>query len=311
MTVSELMLASSGLDMKLLKPLLYYQGADLAVHRTSRNVVMHYELRPNSKARVAQVRTVSVNSLGFRGAERAKAKPKGVFRIVCIGGSNTYGNVNDAETYPAQLEKLLNAAQPGRYEVWNAGLSASVLTQNVEQARNILNDYSPDMLLFQISNAGRRAFLFDEPFEYYFQNDPGLYAENLYFPPFGRNRVHLTLMRHWRLYRTAIIAVNHLRRYAAHREQDHSPEADGFNLAAMNDFCARYQAKIPIILLYYPGLLPEHPSDPMGLRTIVLADKLPARHPPDYDELHPPAYVYSWYARMIMESLRKYGVLPS
>lgn len=70
------------------------------------------------------------NSLGFRGPEIAVPKPAGVFRIVALGSSVTYGNglyVDD--TYPAQLQKILrddygytnveviNAGVPG-YTTW-------------------------------------------------------------------------------------------------------------------------------------------------------------------------------------------------
>ncbi len=52
---------------------------------------------------------VSINSLGFRGPEITREKPEGMFRIVALGASTTYGiYVSDEYTYPYQLEKKLD-----------------------------------------------------------------------------------------------------------------------------------------------------------------------------------------------------------
>jgi len=49
-----------------------------------------------------------VNGLGFRGNEFTVKKPKGVIRIIALGGSTTLGlGSRDPYTYPAQLERLL------------------------------------------------------------------------------------------------------------------------------------------------------------------------------------------------------------
>jgi hypothetical protein len=307
----ELAVAGGDLDMKLLRPLLYYQGADVDVHRTSADAVLHYELRPGARARFGPDRAVSINALGFRGVERTREKPKGVFRIVCIGGSNTYGVVDDAETYPAQLEKRLNAARPGRYryEVWNAGVSAYVLSQNAEQAELLLKNDAPDLLLFQVSNCGRRPFLAGAPFDRYFQDDPRLYGENLRFPPFRFNLVHLALMRRWRAYRALIVAVNRLPRYAW--PADHcADEEDGFNREAFRAFYRRRRGDVPMALLYYPGFGRGDGFDSLGMKTIVLADALPPGHGAEYELIHPPAPVYAWYARAIEKALDADGLLP-
>src|SRR6266516_692129 len=49
------------------------------------------------------------NSLGYRNTEFSLEKPKGVYRIVALGGSSTYDvRIEDNEkTFTAQLEKLL------------------------------------------------------------------------------------------------------------------------------------------------------------------------------------------------------------
>lgn len=62
------------------------------------------------------------NSLGFRGEEIQREKPQGVFRIVCLGESTTYGMTdNYRETYPYQLQEALHKKGYSHVEVINAG----------------------------------------------------------------------------------------------------------------------------------------------------------------------------------------------
>ena len=65
-----------------------------------------------------------INQYGMRGPAVPVEKGPGVFRIVCLGDSITFGEgVRYADTYPAKLGELLSAATPGRrVEVINAGV---------------------------------------------------------------------------------------------------------------------------------------------------------------------------------------------
>jgi hypothetical protein len=65
-----------------------------------------------------------INGSGFRGPEITIAKPPGVYRIVCLGDSFTFGEgVREEDTYAAQLQKRLDGAVPGQYtQVINAGV---------------------------------------------------------------------------------------------------------------------------------------------------------------------------------------------
>ena len=50
----------------------------------------------------------------------------GATRVACVGDSITYGlglQARDAESYPVQLQKLLDGKFPGGYEVRNFGNS--------------------------------------------------------------------------------------------------------------------------------------------------------------------------------------------
>jgi len=66
---------------------------------------------------------IEINSLGFRGKEYNSEKSNNTFRIVVLGDSVTFGiGVNNGDTYPAKLEKILNNNSKMNYEVWNLGL---------------------------------------------------------------------------------------------------------------------------------------------------------------------------------------------
>ena len=56
---------------------------------------------------------VEMNSEGYRTHEFEVPKPKGLVRVVCIGGSTTVAGRTNDETYPALLEKKLRARFPG------------------------------------------------------------------------------------------------------------------------------------------------------------------------------------------------------
>jgi lysophospholipase L1-like esterase len=92
--------------------------------------------------------TASINALGFRGRDFAPRKPPGTVRIICLGGSSTFGfHDSDTGTYPYLLQRLLDRRRLGsRVEVINAGFPYYT-TGNV---RSLLEQelvrYDPDLL---------------------------------------------------------------------------------------------------------------------------------------------------------------------
>jgi lysophospholipase L1-like esterase len=88
------------------------------------------------------------NALGFRGPETTVAKPKGVFRVVALGGSTTYGDqiARWEDAYPAQLEAMLRAR--GRHvEVINAGVPGYSSWEMLVAFEFRLLDLQPDLLI--------------------------------------------------------------------------------------------------------------------------------------------------------------------
>jgi tetratricopeptide (TPR) repeat protein len=80
--------------------------------------------------------------------EFAAAKPEGVYRIVCLGGSTTYGRpFFDQTSFPGWLRELLKAAQPSRrWEVINAG-GISYASYRALGVMEELAEYEPDLFV--------------------------------------------------------------------------------------------------------------------------------------------------------------------
>ena len=91
----------------------------------------------------------ATNNFGFREKDVVVPKPAGLVRIICVGGSTTdEGSSNDI-TYPAILERKLNASFNGNppIEVLNCGIPA--LYSARERARML--DYlemEPDCIIY-------------------------------------------------------------------------------------------------------------------------------------------------------------------
>lgn len=293
----------TGLERRLLAPLLYYQHDQIALHRPSKDPARIFELRPGT--RTAGETTYTVNSLGFRDRERTPAKPAGVKRIVFLGGSTTFGaGVNDNETYPARLQRLLDRRSPGRFEVWNAGVCAYVLSQEIALAEEIIERYAPDLLVFQYLNQGRRAFLLEQDPRPYLRHDPALYLENLRFFPPGRPARRL--FRHSAFWRAAVIGSNRLA-FMPRNNPRYDSEAD--SVAAFEAFLRAHAPRVPILLLSLDMESPEA-LVAAGARSIDLFARrnLPDLPPSEIFPPHPPACAYRWYAEVIARELA--GLVP-
>ncbi|MEO8602559.1 MAG: SGNH/GDSL hydrolase family protein [bacterium] len=93
--------------------------------------------------------TVRTNPQGFRGSPFDTAKAPGVFRIVCLGDSSTFGfNVEESDSYPAVLQRLLDESHPGRFEVINLGVPGYSGRQGLELLRRQALALSPDLVTF-------------------------------------------------------------------------------------------------------------------------------------------------------------------
>lgn len=91
------------------------------------------------------------NSLGFRGPETTLNK-NGAKRIVCIGGSTTYGtrNLNEADCWPRRLESCLRV-EGASVEVINAGVPAYNSAECLQLLREKVLQLNPDIIIIYIS----------------------------------------------------------------------------------------------------------------------------------------------------------------
>jgi len=88
------------------------------------------------------------NSLGFRGEELAIDKPEGTTRIVCCGGSTTYGFGvhNDDLTMPKLLQFVLRE-QGRQVEVINAGCPGWTTFETLINFESRVLDLDPDFVV--------------------------------------------------------------------------------------------------------------------------------------------------------------------
>ncbi|HXV78361.1 MAG TPA: SGNH/GDSL hydrolase family protein [Candidatus Binatia bacterium] len=88
------------------------------------------------------------NAQRFKGPLMVVPKPRGVFRILCYGDSNTEGPKEGS--WPEILEEVLNRhrSPPGRrYEVVNAGVAGYSSYQGLLRFRQEVATYQPDLVI--------------------------------------------------------------------------------------------------------------------------------------------------------------------
>ena len=89
-----------------------------------------------------------INSRGFRDRERSIAKPQGVTRIAVLGDSRTEAfQVPLEDNFCALLEKRLEQAYPGRFEVMNCGMTNFSTGQEYLLYLNKVAEYKPDICI--------------------------------------------------------------------------------------------------------------------------------------------------------------------
>ena len=97
---------------------------------------------------IFQDKNVVTNSLGLRNDEILRKKQPDLLRIICLGGSSTFGwGVDVKDTYPVYLQNLLNKRlSSNKVEVINAGQIGYTSYQGKLFLEKYLLDYNPDIL---------------------------------------------------------------------------------------------------------------------------------------------------------------------
>jgi len=110
-----------------------------------------------------------INSLGLRGPEPRDPSTPGVYRVLCLGSSLTYGaGVADEDSWPRLLEEHLAVRMPEReVEVLNLGVRGWNSEHYLEAWRRFGVDLVPDLVILEYSLhdlLGVRELLMEVPF---------------------------------------------------------------------------------------------------------------------------------------------------
>jgi len=104
------------------------------------------EKAPNE---VIRIRT---NEHGLRGPSVVLPKPRGTFRVLCLGGDNVFGSeVDEKETFTGRLQRSLNMQSGMPVEVINAGCPNAGPLINLLRYRAHLSALQPDLVLLCLS----------------------------------------------------------------------------------------------------------------------------------------------------------------
>ena len=123
------------------------------LHRIAKNPQLVHELLPGARAELdsgSRHALYVINSLGFRDEEFPVKKPSGVFRILALGDSMTFGPaINLEQTYPKVLERLLNEGVAGdlRFQVINGGVGGYNTYQELVMWRDKGVTLDPDLII--------------------------------------------------------------------------------------------------------------------------------------------------------------------
>ncbi len=128
------------------------------------NLKYFYEPKPNSVWKIGDAFlkelgypagfkvNYAINEDGFnQKAKYSLGKPSGIYRIITIGDSFTFGdNVNPDKNYPSQLENILNKNCTNKFQIINLGVSGYDIQYSVERFKLRGQKYNPDLVLWFI-----------------------------------------------------------------------------------------------------------------------------------------------------------------
>jgi hypothetical protein len=95
---------------------------------------------------------IATDEFGLRN-EHPVEKPEGVYRILMLGDSVTFGfGVDQAQSFPAVLERLLNENNKTKYQIINAGVPGYSIRDEGALLPTLLARYKPDLVLWIVTS---------------------------------------------------------------------------------------------------------------------------------------------------------------
>ena len=94
--------------------------------------------------------SITINGLGFRGAEFSEIKPPNTHRIFMVGGSTMFGAgaTSDKTTIPGYTQQFLDENNVGfNLEVINAGIQGADSNTELKLIEQKLVRFSPDLII--------------------------------------------------------------------------------------------------------------------------------------------------------------------
>jgi len=208
-----------------------------------RDPLLFWSMKPG-----AQIDIRRVNDLGLLNKPIAIPKPRGVYRVLCLGDSCTaIGPV----AYPMVLQKRLEAAsrRGRRFEVINAGVFSYTSLQGLRLFRDRLSGVRPDLVTI-----------------YYGWNDHYLaagYPDKMLWSRNAPTPLLIRLLRHLRLYQLVerMVFAARMEKVARMREERRlvrvAPEDYRRNIGAIVDLARKREAR-PLLLTAPSNHRPGH-----------------------------------------------------
>jgi hypothetical protein len=251
-----------------------------------------------------------------------RAKPPGVFRIVVVGDSFTFGQgVQFDDTFVKRLERMLNLNGTRKVEVINAGMPGYSSMQEVTLVHHAMTEFDPDMVLLEVT-------LNDPEIKPYEDTHPdvGHYGQPRKVPALFEyfRSLHFLYMRYFSWKQNREYVKYYFRLFA----EDETWKPFVGAIAAMKNYAAQSHVKFAAVVfpLFYKSLDENYPFLPIHEKIrslfqtlhVPLLDLLPSYnhieperlHVLPYYDPHPNEIAHRIAADSIYEWMEQMNFLP-
>ena len=331
---AELLLRVFDVEDRYLLGLTPVQAADISMHQEDPDPEILYRLRPHSvhidSAEIAHQhnvgRTITTDGRGYRNGANHSPDPAEVFRVVALGGSNTYGAmVSDHETWPAQLQAQLMERGYSRVEVLNLGVSGYEWRQKLALAMAEYRLLKPDLWIIQIGNDGPRYVLSGTDIVGRVRSNPELLDEFVPELETGEGRALLespfrlpAVLRFAKILRDRHLSLGSLLAGDRGANRGVTPEVEAQGMPrraargarAWKQFQRHPAGDTPVLFLETPVPASNWQRHLAGERLLQLSrfvDSAPTKEAAQ--SIHPGAPAYVWYASILADELERAGLL--